>query len=191
MKQHYRISKVYVCNPEAASWQACSNQPGNGYEMQPDYGMYPADYEKPQKKERHWIWTALPIWLGIIAVFAFLVWPRQLTGYTSDGKKAVEVNYTIWSGTLNSIEFYDQQEKKSGVLKKRNEWGTEAFILTETTDREDTYTEYLFVRRRLCDRYDFQGPFTRKICYDANGFIADFEENGSDMTEDHPPFNNL
>ena len=178
MKQRYRISRVYVCNPDTAPRQVGSDQPEAGPETQPDYGANPLDDGKPQKKERHWLATAIPAWLGIIAVFALLVWPRQLTGYTAEGKKAVEVNYTLWGGTLDSIEFFDQCGQESGNLRKANEWGSEWFILTETTEQEDTYTEYCFIHGRLCVRYDHQGPLVRKISYDTNGYIVSIEENG-------------
>lgn len=153
---------------------------GNWEEI-PDRGEEPTICRIPQKKERHWLVTAIPIWLLVIAVFTFLVWERHLTAYV-DGKKVIDISYTLFENKLNRIVFYDQNENQATKLTGHFDWGTKKMIYRQSGPSDDIYMDCYFVNGMLTVRVEHYGDNTRTIIYSSDGLIESLEETVNGVT---------
>lgn len=180
---------IQFYNPQTHRWQ---NEPirdekyyynvsTETWDEIPDRGEEPTICRVPQKKERHWLVTAIPLWLLVIAIFAFLVWERHLIAYV-DGKKVIDISYTLFESKLNNIILYDQNENQAAKLTGHFDWGSKKLIYTQSGPNEDTYMECYYINGILAARIEHYGNDLRSIFYSSDGLIESLEETINGVT---------
>ena len=168
-----------VRDQEQSCNTACEERKGvPGHDEEPMIDRVPA---KKEKNERHWLVTAVPIWILVIAVFVFLVWERHLTAYV-DGKKVIDISYTLYGNTLNNIVFYDQNENQAAQLSGSMDWGVNKLVCTRSGSGDDIYMDCYYVNGMLAARAEHYGNNSRTIKYSEDGLIETLEETINGVT---------
>ncbi len=176
-------------NPQTRKWQDepvrdekyFYNVMTESWEEIPDRGEEPTICRTPQKKERHWLVTAIPLWILIIAIFTFFVWERHLTAYV-DGKKVIDISYTLFENKLNNIVFYDQNENQAAKLSGHFDWGTKKVVFTQSGPNDDIYMDCYYIDGILTARIEHYGNNTRTIFYSSDGLVESLEETINGVT---------
>ena len=183
---------IQFYNPQTKEWQdepvrdqeQLYNTMDEEWEKIPDCGEEPIIYRVPVrkiKKERHWLVTAIPIWILIIAIFTFLVWERHLTAYV-DGKKVIDISYALFESKINNIIFYDQNENQAAKLSGHMDWGVNRLIYSQSGPSDDIYMNCYYENGILAVRAEHYGNDSRTITYSEDGLIESLEETINGVT---------
>ena len=131
----------------------------------------------PQKKERHWLLTAIPLWIAVIAVTVFLCSERHLIAKTDEGMPIMDISYSIWGNQLNRVILYDQHGEKAATLNRYNGFGTEKLRMRYSSgDNDEVYMDIYYINLQPAARFEHYGEASREIYYAENGLVESLEE---------------
>lgn len=178
-----------ISTPQLHKWLSESDERVRVYRFDPEtedtWYEIPNPHEKseishiPQKKERHWLLSAIPLWIAAIAITFFLCSERHLIAYDED-RPVIDISYTIWGNQLNRVILYDQYGKTAATLSRHNGFGARKLIMTysSNTGEDDVYMDIYYTNnlQPVARVEHFGWDNTKTIYYTETGLIDFMEE---------------